>query len=119
MPTATSLRLRPAGLRGRDVLSTDEAGRLASLFKILANDTRLRVLHVLVRAGELCVTDLAAELGMKPQAVSNQLRDLVLARILATRRDGVNVLYRIVDPCVPTLLDYGLCLAECSRGKTS
>jgi ArsR family transcriptional regulator, lead/cadmium/zinc/bismuth-responsive transcriptional repressor len=34
------------------------------LFKVLANDSRLRLLHALERAGELCVTDLASEVQM-------------------------------------------------------
>ena len=66
------------------------------MFKVLANDTRLRLLHALVRADELCVTDLAASLGMKPQAVSNQLQRLSDLGILASRRDGNNIHYRLV-----------------------
>ena len=61
---------KPA-LKDRPLLSPVQAGGLAAVFKVLANDTRLRLLHALVRADELCVTDLAASLGMKPQAVSN------------------------------------------------
>ena len=82
------------------------------MFKVLANDTRLRLLHALVRADELCVTDLAASVGMKPQAVSNQLQRLSDLGILASRRDGNNIFYRVVDPCVRSLLDQGLCLVE-------
>jgi DNA-binding transcriptional ArsR family regulator len=88
------------------------AGELAGTFKVLANDTRLRLLHALARADELCVTDLAVELGMAPQAVSNQLQRLADRRIVATRRDGNRILYRIIDDCVPALLDLGLCLTE-------
>ena len=47
-----------------------------ALFKVLANDTRIRMLHHIVRSGEATVTDLAKTLGMKPQAVSNQLMRL-------------------------------------------
>jgi DNA-binding transcriptional ArsR family regulator len=83
-----------------------------NLFKVLANDTRLRLLHALVRHGELCVTGLADVLGMKPQAVSNQLQRLLDRRILAARRQGNSVYYRIVNPCVTDLLDRGLCLLE-------
>jgi len=82
------------------------------VFKVLANDTRLRLLHALVRADEICVTDLAASLGMKPQAVSNQLQRLSDLGILASRRDGNSVYYRLVDLCVRSLLDEGLCLME-------
>jgi DNA-binding transcriptional ArsR family regulator len=89
-----------------------DPGGLAAVFKVLANDTRLRLLHALVRADELCVTDLAASVGMKPQAVSNQLQRLSDLGILASRRDGNNIHYRLVDLCVRSLLDQGLCLME-------
>lgn len=88
-----------------------------ALFKVLASDTRLRLLHALVRADELCVGDLARAVGMTPQAVSNQLQRLVDRGILSARRDGNSIHYRITDPCVPTLLDQGLCLAEDSLDK--
>ena len=46
-------------LKDRPLMSPIQAGGLAAVFKVLANDTRLRLLHALVRAEELCVTDLA------------------------------------------------------------
>src|SRR5688572_16419161 len=108
-------------LEERPLLSPVQAGGLAAVFKVLANDTRLRLLHALVRADEMCVTDLAASLGMKPQAVSNQLQRLSDLGILASRREGNNVHYRLVDLCVRSLLDQGLCLveevSERSRGR--
>ena len=102
---------RPA-LKDRPLLSPVQAGGLAAVFKVLANDTRLRLLHALARTGEACVTDLAAAVGMRPQAVSNQLQRLLDRRILAARREGTRIFYRIADPCVPSLLDLGWCLVE-------
>ena len=102
---------KPA-LKDRPLLTPIQAGGLASVFKVLANDTRLRLLHALVRADELCVTDLAASLGMKPQAVSNQLQRLSDLGILVSRRNGNSIYYRVVDLCVRSLLDQGLCLME-------
>jgi len=99
-------------LNERPLMSPIQAGGLASVFKVLANDTRLRLLHALVRAEELCVTDLAGAVGMKPQAVSNQLQRLSDLGILASRRDGTSVYYRLVDHCVSGLLDQGWCLTE-------
>lgn len=96
----------------RALLAPDQARELADLYQVLANDTRLRLLHALARAGELCVTDLAAAVSMRPQAVSNQLQRLLDRRILASRRDGARIFYRIADPCVPSLLDLGWCLVE-------
>jgi DNA-binding transcriptional ArsR family regulator len=104
-------RCDPASVAG-PLLAPGRAVELMNLFKVLANDTRLRLLHALVSHGELCVTDLADVLGMKPQAVSNQLQRLLDRRILASRRQGNSVYYRIVNPCVTDLLDRGLCLVE-------
>jgi DNA-binding transcriptional ArsR family regulator len=108
-------------LAGRPLLSPIQAGGLAAVFKVLANDTRLRLLHALVRAGELGVNDLAAAVGMKPQAVSNQLQRLSDLGILTSRRDGTSVRYRLVDLCVSGLLEQGWCLMEeagCPGGVT-
>jgi ArsR family transcriptional regulator, lead/cadmium/zinc/bismuth-responsive transcriptional repressor len=99
-------------LAQRALLDTAQAAELVRLFKTLANDTRLRVLHALERAGEVCVTELAAELGLRPQAVSNQLQRLSDRRIVSSRRDGTRLYYRIADPCVTGLLDLGMCLLE-------
>ena len=95
------------------LIDPQQAADLMRLFKVFANDTRLRLLHALVREGEVRVTDLAARVEMKPQAVSNQLQRLVDRGILGSRREGNNIFYRIVDPCVPVLLERGLCLIEC------
>jgi DNA-binding transcriptional ArsR family regulator len=98
----------------RPLLTTAQAGELAAIFKLLANDSRLRLLHALDRAGELRVSELADQVGMSPQAVSNQLQRLVDRRVLAARREGNGVIYRIVDPCVTALLELAWCTAETS-----
>lgn len=102
-------------LAERELMPPVQADALADLFAILAGATRLRLLHALLRSGELCTTDLADAIGMKAQAVSNQLRSLVHQGILEDRRDGPHVYYRIVDPCVSSLLDLGICLLEDAR----
>lgn len=104
-------------LQERPLVDLDQAAELEGLFKMLGNSTRVRLLHALVRAGELCVNELAQTLGMSPQAVSNQLQRLVDRGMLAGRRKGTSIHYRIVDPCVPGLLDLGLCLGEDARGR--
>lgn len=111
LPTETSCPPKPV-LAKRHLISPAQAAQLMNLFKMLASDTRLRLIHALVRNGELCVTELAAVAGMKPQAVSNQLQRLIDRGVLDSRRAGNQIFYRIVDPCVPALLDQGLCLTE-------
>lgn len=99
-------------LKERPLLSFVESVKVMALFKVLANDTRIRMLHHLVRSGEATVTDLARTLGMKPQAVSNQLMRLSDTRMVSSRREGNNVFYKVVNGCVPPLLDLALCLME-------
>lgn len=106
-------------LKERPLITLEQAAELMGLFKILANDTRLRILHALARADELRVTDMAEAVAMTLQAISNHLQRLVDRGILGSRRDGNNVYYRIVDPCVTALLDQGLCLAEDARQRKS
>ena len=58
----------------RPLLELETAAELARVYETLANDTRLRLLHVLLKEGEIYPSGLAAKLGMKPQAASNQLQ---------------------------------------------
>jgi len=102
---------KPATCKRR-LLNTQEAIALGRLFKVFANDTRLRLLHALERGGELFVNDLGAQIDMAPQAVSNQLQRLADRGIVVARREGTRLYYRIADPCVAGFLDLGLCLLE-------
>lgn len=112
LPVLPSAEAGKPSLGTRPLIDETQAHELVRLFKMLASDTRLRILHALERAGSLCVTDIATELGMAPQAVSNQLQRLVDRRIVVSRREGSKLFYRIADPCVTGLLDLGLCLLE-------
>jgi DNA-binding transcriptional ArsR family regulator len=108
----TPRSLRKPAPRDRPLIERERAGALSRLFKVFANETRLRLLHALERGGEVCVTDLAAAVGMTPQAVSNQLQRLADRRIVSARREGTRLYYHIADPCVAGFLDLGLCLLE-------
>lgn len=111
----------PAALAGkpaladRDLISGRQASDLVVLFKVLGNDTRLRLLHALHRGGEVPVGALAEQVDMRPQAVSNQLQRLADRGIVAARRDGNRIFYSIADACVPAVLDLALCLTEETR----
>lgn len=100
----------------QEPISSDQAAELEDLFKILANDTRLRLLHTLARVEEMCVCDLAAAVDMTPQAISNQLQRLSDRGIVATRRGGNMIYYRIIDQCVVGLLQKAMCLLADSKG---
>ncbi len=111
-PSRTPASLGKPAPRERPLIDARHAAALSRLFKIFANDTRLRLLHALERRGEVCVNDLAGAVAMAPQAVSNQLQRLADRRIVIARRAGTRMYYRIADPCVAGFLDLGFCLLE-------
>lgn len=88
-------------------LSDDTYMRLASLFRLFGDPTRVRILHAL-EPGELCVCDLAALLGLSKSAVSHQLNALRLANLVTFHRKAQNVFYSLADSHVNTLIDVGL-----------
>src|SRR5437016_8041850 len=93
-----------------NLLSTDKAMRLASLFGVLSDPTRLQVLYALLKAptGELCVCDLATGLGRDDTTISHQLRVLRNQQIVAMRKVGRVVYYRLVDEHIRLLLELGM-----------
>ena len=95
---------RVADTRQR-LLDLDEAERLAVLFRLLGDRSRVRILFALAEAGELCVCDLAAAIDVAEPAVSQALRLLRTAGVVRTRRDGRTVWYRLDDEHVRLLLD--------------
>lgn len=86
-------------------LPADEVVRVTELFRLLGDPTRVRLLYALVEAGELCVCDLAAVVGVPESSVSHALRLLRTAGIVRTRRDGRMVYYSLTDAHVRLLLD--------------
>lgn len=103
---------RQPKMENRPLLSQEQSELLEATFKDLANSTRLRLIHALIRNPGTCVGDLADALGMKITAISNHLRKLTDRGIVRPQRDGKQVNYTIVNPCTISLLDHGVCLAE-------
>ena len=85
----------------------DAMGELAGLFKLFGDRTKLSILWALGEA-EMCVCDLCALLKMKQPAVSHQLKNLRLARLVKPRRDGKIVYYSLEDEHVRDLLNQGM-----------
>lgn len=68
--------------------------KTAHLFKALSDETRLRILALLVQ-GELCVCDLMATLDLPQSTVSRHLAYLRNAALVEDRRQGVWMYYRL------------------------
>ncbi|MGO4362660.1 ArsR/SmtB family transcription factor [Terrabacter sp. RAF57] len=83
----------------------EELARVTSVFKLLGDPTRARMLYALLEAGELCVCDLAAATGTAETTVSQALRLLRASAVVTGRREGRNIYYRLSDAHVRLLLD--------------
>ena len=68
----------------------------AELCKALANEHRQAILHA-IGAGEKCVSDLAAEIGISVHNVSQHLRVLKERRLVESRKDGQTVYYHVTN----------------------
>lgn len=87
----------------KSALPPPEIDRLAQFFKAFGDPTRLRILQALA-GEEMCVCDLAAFLGVSESAVSHQLRMLRQMALVANRRDGVVLYYRLTDNHISQLV---------------
>ena len=91
----------------REALPEKDTARLASIYKVLGDPTRLKMILGL-RDGEMCVCDLAAFLGLTESAISHQLRLLKDQALIKKRRDGQTLYYSLDDEHVSGLLRVGL-----------
>lgn len=68
---------------------------LMSLMKAAGNDTRVRILYLLWRRGEVRVNDLASILQLTTPAISQQLKKLRSCHLVRARRDAQTIYYRL------------------------
>jgi len=75
---------------------SDHAVRdLAQVFKLLSDETRLRILIHLAQSGELHVTDICTKLGQSQPAVSHHLALLRVSGLIEARREGKHNFYSV------------------------
>ena len=96
MKTSRRVVIDPARLRGA-------AGQAVGALKLLANEDRLLLLCQLSQ-GELCVSDLEEELGIRQPTLSQQLGVLRTEGVVTTRRQGKNIFYSVADAAVLEIL---------------
>lgn len=77
-------------------LINSNAARASEFLKALANPDRLLLLCQLTQ-GECCVSELAEQTGIKQPTLSQQLTVLRNEGLVATRREGKQIYYRIDD----------------------
>jgi DNA-binding transcriptional ArsR family regulator len=82
---------------------------VSNVFFLLSEPTRLKILHSLCH-GERAVNEIVTEIEASQANVSRQINMLFRAKILARRKEGTQVYYRIDDPAT-----LGICQSVCAR----
>lgn len=80
------------------------AGRAATLLRLLANEKRLMILCQLAD-GELAVGEIQSRVGLSQSALSQHLALLRAEGIVATRREGQAIFYRLDDPAAMRVIE--------------
>jgi ArsR family transcriptional regulator len=86
-------------------VSDETIARLAGVFKMLADESRMKILLALAQDGEVHVSALCDMLDQSQPAVSHHLTLLRLIGLVSFRRDGKNNFYRLESGNIRDLLE--------------
>ena len=89
-------------------LSDEEIIDISDFFKMFGDPTRLRILFLLDKEGELGVGKISQSLSMTQSAISQQLKVLRSSRLVRFRKEGRNIIYRLSDDHIHKILKLGL-----------
>lgn len=90
---------------------------MATMLRLLANEHRLLVLCTLIAEGEAEVGQLARRAGVSQPAMSQHLSRLREEGLVATRRTGTRIRYRVADPRVGTVIAFFRTLSGAPAGQ--
>jgi len=80
------------------VAEAEEALKLTIVLKAVANKTRVTMLHLLYKNGEMNVNDICRKVKSEQSLVSHHLSGMRNLGILKIRRDGKSIYYSINNP---------------------
>lgn len=80
--------------------------KMADLFKLFGDNTRIKILYCLFE-GEKKVSEITEYTKVSQSAVSHQLKILRDGNLVANRRDGKEIYYRLADDHVKTIIGQG------------
>ena len=86
------------------VPNSSELEQLTELHKAMGDYTRMKILWHLMKQ-EYCVSELAKKIEVTESAISHQLHELRIARLVRSRKEGKKVFYSIQDEHIQWILE--------------
>lgn len=91
--------------RVKQQLSQQNPLGVAKVFKVLADETRIKIAYALAVEEELCVCDVANIINASTATASHHLRLLKNLGLAKVRKEGKFVYYSLIDECVKQLME--------------
>ncbi len=87
-------------------IDEDKIIDISELFKIFGDSTRVKIINALID-NELCVCEIANNIGVSQSAVSHQLRILKSAKLVKYKKKGNCIYYSLADEHVEKIFKLG------------
>jgi DNA-binding transcriptional ArsR family regulator len=92
-------------------IDPEKLERVAEVLKTIAHPTRLCIIEQLQYGQEKAVSEIQDALDVEQSALSHHLIKMKDKGVLATRREGKNIYYRLCDTHITSIFD---CMNNCS-----
>ncbi|CAM3664919.1 transcriptional regulator [Brevibacillus invocatus] len=90
--------------RVQNSLEQQDISAMANMFKVLADETRMKVAFALCQEDEMCVCDVANVIGSSLATASHHLRTLKKLNLVKYRKEGKLAFYALEDEHVRELI---------------
>lgn len=78
--------------------ATNSFDRMADVFRVLADASRLAILHCIIKEGEVSVSRIVESTGRSQANVSKHLKVMTDAGVVVRRKEGLVVYYKVFRP---------------------
>lgn len=82
--------------------------KMVKFYKNFADETRLKILVILDKVGQMCVCDIAVSLNMTKSAISHQLKYLKECNLVRSIKLGKEVFYDLSDEHVKDIIELAI-----------
>lgn len=88
----------------REALSPSDTQNLVRIFRALTDESRLRIVHLLMNVDKISVSEIASQLGQHISGVSHHLRILRDLGFVTRERKGKWIYHSMDDECIEDIM---------------